>query len=112
MAHNKQKVQYLDSEKRKQKYSMKPAFEERMRKLLPDKDDFKAFEKIIHEKPRRFIRCNTLKIKCEELVKRLLKKGWDVEQPFLSQGHAEVIVINSKLLPGELGEFEISKSLH
>jgi len=87
---------------KKQKYQMKPLFEERMRKLLPDEKDFKEFEKIIREKPRRFIRCNTLKIDCDELLKRLQKK-WTVEQPFAKQGYPEIMLIESALEPGELG---------
>jgi len=87
---------------KKQRYQMKPLFEERMRKLLPDEKDFEEFNKIIHKKPRRFIRCNTLKIDCDELLKRLQKK-WIVEQPFVKQGHPEIMLIESALKPGELG---------
>jgi len=79
---------------RKQKYEMKPLFEERMRKLLPDEKDFEEFEKIIHQKPRKFIRCNTLKISCEELIKRLNKK-WKVEQPFSE--FPEIMLVEGKL---------------
>jgi len=85
---------------RKQKYEMKPLFEERMRRLLPDGKDFEEFEKIIHEKPRRFIRCNTLKISCNELLERL-KKKWEVKQPF--SDFPEIILIENELEPGELG---------
>ena len=82
------------------KYEMKPLFEERMRKLLPNEKDFEAFNKIIHQKPRRFIRCNTLKISCEELIKRLNKK-WKVEQLFSE--FPEIMLIENELEPGELG---------
>ena len=81
---------------KRQKYSMKPVFEERMRKLLPNVADFQEFEKIIHKRPRRFIRCNTLKINPAELVKRLSKK-WKVEQPFAKQDYPEIIVVEGKL---------------
>jgi len=84
------------------KYEMKPLFEERMRKLLPDKKDFDDFDKIIHKKPRRFIRCNTLKISPEKLLKRL-RKRWEVSQPFREDGCGEVFVVESDLGPGELG---------
>jgi len=82
------------------KYEMKPLFEERMRKLLPDGGDFERFEKIIHEKPRRFIRCNTLKISSKELFDRLNKK-WNVSQPF--EDYKEIMVVENELEPGELG---------
>jgi len=84
----------------KQKYEMKPVFEERMGRLLPEGSDFKDFSEIIHRRPRRFIRCNTLKIGCDELFKRLSKK-WDVSQPY--DGYPEIILVNSELDPGELG---------
>ncbi len=79
---------------------MKPLFEERMRALLGDEKDFEKFSKIVHEKPRNFIRCNTLKISSEELFERL-KKKWDVEIPF--ENHKEIMLVKSELLPGELG---------
>ncbi|MDP4039956.1 MAG: RsmB/NOP family class I SAM-dependent RNA methyltransferase [Candidatus Pacearchaeota archaeon] len=79
---------------------MKPLFEERMRELLRDEGDFNEFEKIIHTSPLRFIRCNTLKISCDELFKRLNNK-WKVVQPF--RNHGEIMLVESELLPGELG---------
>jgi tRNA (cytosine49-C5)-methyltransferase len=82
------------------KYQMKPRFEERMRSLLPDKQDFEKFDKIIHEEPQSFIRCNTLKIPVQELFERLNKK-WQIEQPFSK--FPEIILVTSDLLPGELG---------
>ncbi len=82
------------------KYEMKPVFEARMRRLLPDEKDFADFVKIIHEKPRRFIRCNTLKINPDELLKRLNKK-WKVVQPF--DEYDEIMAVESELEPGELG---------
>ncbi len=79
---------------------MKPAFEERMRLLLPDKSDFQLFNTIIHESPRNWIRCNTLKIAPEELMKRLNKR-WNTIQPF--QDYPEIMLIKEDLKPGELG---------
>ena len=79
---------------------MKPLFEERMRKLLPDEKDFEEFNKIVHERPLKFIRCNTLKMDCDELFSRLRKK-WDVKQPFSE--YPEILLIESELEPGELG---------
>jgi NOL1/NOP2/sun family putative RNA methylase len=81
-------------------YEMKPLFEERMRMLMPDSEDFARFNSIIHTSPRSFIRCNTLKISPEKLHARLAKK-WKVEQPFT--GHPEIMLVQSDLGPGELG---------
>jgi len=83
------------------KYNPKPEFEERMKQLLPDKEDYKKFSEIVHKSPENFIRCNTLKITPEELKKRLEKK-WKIQQPFPS--NPEIFIINSNLLPGELGK--------
>jgi len=72
----------------KYKYEMKPLFEERMRKLLKDGDDFDAFSKISHTKSRKWIRANELKIDSDKLFQRL-KKKWKVERPF--PRHKEII---------------------
>lgn len=81
-------------------YEMKPLFKERMQALLPDSSDFAQFEKIIHTSPKNFIRCNTLKISQENLISRL-RQRWLVLQPFPS--YPEIMLVESKLLPGELG---------
>jgi tRNA (cytosine49-C5)-methyltransferase len=86
--------------KKEYKYQMKPAFEERMRTLLPKKEDFDQFEKIVHTEPDNFIRCNTIKISPSELLKKLSKK-WNVQQPFSS--FPEIMLVKQDLLPGELG---------
>ena len=82
-------------------YEMKPLFEERMRKLLPDERDFAKFNEIIHTGPRSFIRCNTLKIAPDKLLDRLSKK-WKVKQLFPE--HPEIILVENELGPGELGK--------
>ena len=82
------------------RYEMKPLFEERMRKLLPDKADFDEFERIVHTKQRRFIRCNTLKISPSDLFDRL-NKNWEVAQPF--GDYPEIMLVVGELGPGELG---------
>lgn len=82
------------------KYEMKPLFAQRMRALLPDEKDFQTFSQIVHTSPKNFIRCNTLKIKIEELISRLNKK-WTVVQPFPSQ--PEILLVQNNLRPGELG---------
>tara|TARA_Y100000034_G_scaffold133267_1_gene198270 strand:+ start:534 stop:1511 length:978 start_codon:yes stop_codon:yes gene_type:complete len=87
---------------KKYKYQMKPAFEERMKLLMPDAADFSRFSQIIHKHPLKFIRCNTLKIEPQELLSRLTKKGWTVVQPF--EKHPEIMLIESELEPGGLGK--------
>lgn len=82
------------------RYEMKPAFRQRMEKLMPFKADFDEFEKIIHTGPKNFIRCNTLKISPKNLLERLSKK-WKVAQPFTE--HPEIMLVESALMPGELG---------
>ena len=79
---------------------MKPLFEERMKALLPDANDFAKFNEIVHTKPLNYIRCNTLKIGCDELFNRLNER-WEVIQPFSE--HPEIMLIKSELGPGELG---------
>lgn len=82
------------------KYEFKPLFKERMQALLPNKEDFDSFEKIIHIPAKNFIRCNEIKITPQELFKRLSSK-WNVIQPYPS--HPEIMLIQSQLKPGELG---------
>lgn len=82
------------------RYVMKPWFEERMHILLPDKQDFEEFNKIVHISPRNFIRCNTIKISTQDLYKRLSKK-WSVSQPY--KEHPEIMLIESDVGPGGLG---------
>ncbi|MGV8142719.1 MAG: NOL1/NOP2/sun family putative RNA methylase [Candidatus Pacearchaeota archaeon] len=79
---------------------MKPAFEDRMRELMPDANDFAKYNEIIHHKPLNYIRCNTLKMSTEELFNRL-KKKWNVVQ--LYPNFPEIILIDQELGPGELG---------
>ncbi|UCD20584.1 MAG: RsmB/NOP family class I SAM-dependent RNA methyltransferase [archaeon] len=77
----------------------KPEFEKRIQNLLgKEKDEFwKCCEKPL----RNIIRCNTLKISTQELKKRLEKK-WKISQPY--KNHPEILIIESKLQPGELGK--------
>ncbi len=82
------------------RYDFKPLFKERMTALLPNKEDFEAFEKIVHISPKNFIRCNSIKISPEALFERLNKK-WNVIQPYPS--NPEIMLIQSELKPGELG---------
>ena len=47
---------------KKYKYNPKPEFEERMKKLIPNQEDYKKFSEIVHKQPENFIRVNTIKI--------------------------------------------------
>ncbi|GAI75951.1 unnamed protein product, partial [marine sediment metagenome] len=80
-------------------YEPKPLFMERMQKLLGK--DFENYMKILEKEPVKSIRCNKLKISAEDLKARLEKKGWNIKQPF--NNHPEIMIIENKLQPGELG---------
>jgi len=84
------------------KYQPKPLFIERINKLLKDEKDIKKFFELIETRPKKAIRCNTLKIQPEELKAKLEKYNWDVKQPFLK--YPEIMIIESQLEPGELGK--------
>ncbi len=83
----------------KRVYPPKPLFIERMKLLLGK--EFKEYEEILKKPPVRSIRVNTLKISPEKLKKRLEEKGWKINQPW--KDYPEVMIIESNLLPGELG---------
>ncbi|HLC31356.1 MAG TPA: RsmB/NOP family class I SAM-dependent RNA methyltransferase [Candidatus Nanoarchaeia archaeon] len=80
--------------------SFKPLFEERLKKLMPNEQDFQAFTNIVQTPPQNYIRCNTLKMPAEQLKQRLSKK-WNMVQPFPQ--HPEILLIDQWLNPGELG---------
>jgi NOL1/NOP2/sun family putative RNA methylase len=82
-----------------QKYPLKPMFEERMKLLLGD--EFEKFVEFLDKEPICSIRVNELKTSIVELKKKLEDKGWKISQPIKS--HPEIIAIDSKLEPGELG---------
>jgi len=79
----------------------KPAFLEKMQELMPDKEDFEKYKKIIHTLPPKSIRCNKIKISPKELKQKLEEK-WKVSQPF--KQYPEIMIIQSELEPGELGK--------
>lgn len=79
----------------------KPEFIERMKKLLGNSKDFKAYSDILKKQPSRSIRCNTLKITPKALKTKLEKKGWKLSNPW--EEHPEIFIVESKLEPGELG---------
>ncbi len=84
------------------KYEPKPLFLERIKLLLIEEKDFQGYLKTLETQPRVSIRCNTLKISVKELKARLEKKAWQISQPF--KDYPEIFIIDSRLLPGELGK--------
>lgn len=77
----------------------KPIFAERMKLLLGD--EFENYLEFLSRPELKSIRANTLKIFPAELKRILDEKGWKTRQPF--KDHPEIIIIESELLPGELG---------
>jgi NOL1/NOP2/sun family putative RNA methylase len=82
---------------------LKPLLEERMNKLLPNKEDFQKFLEVIRQEPQNSIRCNTLKISPEELLIRLGSKGWIVEQPF--KNYPEIMIVKGKFVNDKIFDF-------
>jgi NOL1/NOP2/sun family putative RNA methylase len=72
-----------------------------MEKLI-GKEDAKVFFDISYTKCPTSIRCNTLKIGPEDLIKRLEGYGWSVRQPF--EDFPEIMVVEAGLKPGDLGK--------
>ncbi len=85
----------------KEKFPPKEAFVKRM-ELLLGKEEVKKFFNISYTKTPSSIRCNTLKISVDDLKARLEDYGWKLKQPFAK--FPEVMIIDSKLEPGELGK--------
>ena len=80
-------------------YEPKPLFLERMKKLLGK--EMESYLEILKKRVVNSIRCNTLKISPEELLKRLKSKNWSVNQPF--EENPEIMIIENDLAPGEIG---------
>jgi len=89
------------SEYLKDKFPPKEGFVARMEALLGKAEAEKFFE-ISYTKTPTSIRVNTLKISVDDLKKRLEDYGWKIRQPF--EEFPEVMVIESKLNPGEIGK--------
>jgi len=87
--------------KLKDKYPPKELFIKRIEKLLGEKEA-KEFFDISYTATPSSIRCNTLKISPSELMGRLEDRGWKINQPFKES--PGVMVIESRLWPGELGK--------
>ncbi len=96
----------------------KPLFVERINKILTDKKDNQAYWEILKKTPVDSIRCNTLKISPENLIKKLNSLGWIISQPWEKNPEIMIIegkkptnhpkeIINekdlAKLFPGEIG---------
>lgn len=91
--------------KLQERFKPKPEFVERMERLI-GKEDAKKFFDISYTPTPISIRCNTLKISCEDLKKRLEEKGWKISQPLKSFPEVMVVDEESNLGPGELGKTE------
>ncbi len=88
------------SEYLKKRFPAKQDFVNRIEKLIGKKDAREFFD-ICYTKCPSSIRCNTLKMKSSELIKRLRGYGWDVRQPM--KEFPEVMIVDG-LKPGELGK--------
>jgi len=80
---------------------LKELYVERIKKIFDNEKDFQEYLDILKVEPVKSIRCNTLKISIEDLKKKLEDKGWKIKQPF--KDYPEVMIIESKLMPGEIG---------
>ena len=80
---------------------LKPLFTKRMKEIFRDEKDYKRYLNTLKTLSPKSLRCNTLKISPKELKKRLEKKGWKLKQPW--KNYPEVMIIENKLKPGELG---------
>ncbi len=89
------------SEYLKGRFPPKDEFVERMEKLLGP-EGAKEFFDISYTKAPSSIRCNSLKMQPEELLKRLRDYGWTVRQPF--KDFPEIMIVDAGLKPGDLGK--------
>ncbi|MCS7134555.1 MAG: RsmB/NOP family class I SAM-dependent RNA methyltransferase [Candidatus Pacearchaeota archaeon] len=81
------------------KYEPKEELKERIKNLLWEEAE--AFWDFCKRPLPNVIRCNTLKISCKDLKKKLEEK-WNVLQPY--ELHPEIMIIESELKSGELGK--------
>ena len=82
------------------KFKPKEEFIKRMELLVGKKDATRFFE-ISYTNTPNSIRCNNLKISPDKLKEKLTNRGWNIKQPF--DEFPEVMIVEDKLLPGELG---------
>ena len=73
---------------------LKPLLAERLKSLMPDKNDFMSFLKMLKKPTQNSIRCNTLKIEPGKLKERLEKNGWKISQPF--KDYPERMIVEGK----------------
>lgn len=95
--------------KRRNIPNAKPLFVERINKLFPKEKDLRNYWEILKIEPVNSIRCNTLKISPENLVKKLKKYGWKISQPW--KKHPEVMIIEGKNPRGKDGEIILKNGL-
>ena len=88
------------SEYLRKRFPAKQDFVDRIERLI-GKDDAKKFFDICYTKCPSSIRCNTIKMDPEELIKRLRDYGWKVRRPM--KGYPEIMIVDG-LKPGELGK--------
>lgn len=85
----------------KKRPELKELFVERMKELLGNEEDLKKYLEILNTEPVNAIRCNKIKISPDKLKEKLEKNGWEIIQPW--KEHKDIMIVNSNLLPGELG---------
>lgn len=86
----------------KNRPELKELYVERISKLLYNKEDMRKYLDILEREPVRSIRCNKLKVSPDKLLERLKKNyDWKVSQPW--EDYPEVMIVESELMPGELG---------
>jgi len=100
---DKKLVRKTNKEKLKERFQPKAEFIERIERLI-GKEEAKKFFEIAYTSTPDSIRCNTLKIKPDELKKRLERYGWKINQPFKDNKEIMIIERESELKPGELGK--------
>jgi NOL1/NOP2/sun family putative RNA methylase len=83
-------------------FEPKPAFAQRMEKLLVDKGDLGKYWEIVKTEPVNSIRVNTLKICPNELKKKLESYGWIISIPW--ENFPEVMIVEGKDPSGKEGE--------
>lgn len=83
----------------KKRFPAKEEFVKRIEELL-GKEEAEIFFKICYTDTPNSIRCNTLKIDCENLKKRLENYGWKISSPF--EKYPEIMIVENTS-PGEIG---------
>jgi NOL1/NOP2/sun family putative RNA methylase len=103
MKTDKNFVKKTKKEKLMAKFQPKEEFKQRIEKLL-GVDGAKKFFEISYFACPDIIRVNTLKISPDELIGRLKKLGWVIEQPYKIWPEVLLVKKESNLKPGDLGK--------